>query len=296
MKLRRESAVKATDYKGYRGSRSHNYLAMGVSGAVAFLLVVLSAAAARADTFFSTYDIGTSLDYAIVFTGTGSKTLNMPSDSAVVGNVAIGDAGTLGLAGGKITGNVDFNGAVNESLGGGTITGTSNANVTQIGALTTTVGSDLYDLAQMSLALQADAGTAFTINGSATLCAVSGLGCSAVATYNAGDNTYVFDATLTSLGNSDTLTINAAAGAWVVINVPSTSNGLNGTIKLTGGITEDHVLFNFEGGTLQAAANGDTQMGLFMDITGNINYNSVSSTDGFSVAIARTCNTSQTPT
>jgi hypothetical protein len=67
--------------------------------------------------------------------------------------------------------------------------------------------------------------------------------------------------------NNSGFTINGTANQFVVINVNSGSSNesLGGPISLTGGITSDHVLFNFTGtGHLGASAGGATVNGVFL--------------------------------
>ncbi len=78
----------------------------------------------------------------------------------------------------------------------------------------------------------------------------------------------------------NTFTINGTASQYVVFNIPDTGgHGFNGSIVLTGGITADHVLFNFDAGnyttlsggqTLTISTNGNTITGIFLDPNGNI--------------------------
>ena len=90
--------------------------------------------------------------------------------------------------------------------------------------------------------------------------------------------TYVFKTTTFGIGNGNTLTINGTRAQYVVIDVNSgTSNdALDGALKLTGGITANHVLINFMGtGNLQGAANGATLSGTFLAPNMGISLNSL---------------------
>ena len=89
-----------------------------------------------------------------------------------------------------------------------------------------------------------------------------------------------------------TFTINGSSSHYVVLNIAGNvgNNGLNGSIVLKGGITADHVLFNYTpaigssyssdyaslsgGPTMTINTNGATTTGIFLDPTGCIQVNS----------------------
>jgi hypothetical protein len=90
----------------------------------------------------------------------------------------------------------------------------------------------------------------------------------------------VFRATLSDdFTAGTTFTINGSSTDRVVINIPSTDGlGFDGSIVLEGGITPDHVLFNFDKGNFDTLTGGDTLMidtegfpttGTFLDPNGN---------------------------
>jgi hypothetical protein len=64
-----------------------------------------------------------------------------------------------------------------------------------------------------------------------------------------------------------TFTINRASNQFVVINTTTGGLPLNGSIVLTGGITSDHVLFNFDAGNFDTMSGGDP---LIIDTAGNL--------------------------
>ena len=83
-----------------------------------------------------------------------------------------------------------------------------------------------------------------------------------------------------------TFTINGTADQFVVINIPNVPTidgapvGFDGSIMLTGGITSDHVLFNFGNGNFDTHTGGDpllintggrVTMGTFLDPNGIFN-------------------------
>ena len=90
----------------------------------------------------------------------------------------------------------------------------------------------------------------------------------------------VFTATLSETFTAGTtFTIRGSDKDLVVINIPSTDGlGFDGSIVLEGGITSDHVVFNFHKGDFETLAGGDTLMintdgnrttGTFLNPNGN---------------------------
>ena len=87
--------------------------------------------------------------------------------------------------------------------------------------------------------------------------------------------------------------MNVSASDYVVFNIADGvgTNGLNGTVALAGGITSDHVLFNYTpstsnlttynndytnltgGPTMTISTNGAATTGVFLDPTGNFQVN-----------------------
>jgi hypothetical protein len=93
-----------------------------------------------------------------------------------------------------------------------------------------------------------------------------------------GTGNEVFTASSFSNGSTG-ITVNGTASQFVVINFNNGTNNFNlgGPITLTGGITSDHVLFNFfgTGGTLGGSANGATVNGIFLAPNMKINIDAV---------------------
>jgi len=75
------------------------------------------------------------------------------------------------------------------------------------------------------------------------------------------------------------ITINGSASQFVVININNgtTNEAVNGAVNLSGGITSDHVLFNFvgTGGQLGAAANRAVANGIFLAPNMKINIDAI---------------------
>jgi choice-of-anchor A domain-containing protein len=124
----------------------------------------------------------------------------------------------------------------------------------------------------LSSTLGAESGTALTISGGGQ-------------TINASDGTVdgsgneVFTVAANSFNLQNGITINGTASQYVVINIDNgTANEkINGAVNLTGGITSDHVLFNFvgTGGELGGSANKAVANGIFLAPNMKVNIDSV---------------------
>ncbi|MGC2693984.1 MAG: VPLPA-CTERM sorting domain-containing protein, partial [Desulfobaccales bacterium] len=126
---------------------------------------------------------------------------------------------------------------------------------------------DITSLNSLSSTLGAESGTATTISSGGAINANSGV-------LDSSGNR-VFTVTSISFPNG-TFTITGTSSQYVVLNVSSSdaTNGLNGSIALSGGITPDHVLINYyEGGTMTINTNGATTTGVFLDPDGMFTIN-----------------------
>lgn len=255
-----------------------------ISVAIASVALALALLCSSAHAGFSLP--GDSASYAVLYEGSGGHNLQINSSplngSTIFGNVGLGDE-NLGNPQAQlnnpavITGNVNFAGPINYS-GNAIVHGTTNGSVAA-------VETDLNSLNSLSATLGAELGAALTISlsgtgGSQTINAASGA--------LDGTGNRVFNLTSMTFNNGNTLTINGdGAGDFVVINV-AVANISNphfaGAIDLTGGLTQDEVLFNFIGGnnvtltggsTLQTSANNAFQHCTYLDPNGTINMNSV---------------------
>jgi hypothetical protein len=202
----------------------------------------------------------------------------------ISGNIAIAEGGGFRGSGmGTITGQVQFAGQDIKLDGlsqrfqpdGITITGMppdtfNNANVQE----------DFKAVTMLSRTLRDISGTPITITGGGSVDATS------VKPVNGNS---VFTGTIghinTELGPESTFTagttftIHGSSSDFVVINIPSTDGlGFDGSIVLEGGITSDHVLFNFDkgnfdnltgGDTLTIDTNGNPTTGIFLDPNGD---------------------------
>jgi hypothetical protein len=192
-------------------------------------------------------------DDAVDFAG-DPHNLNFTS-STVTGNIGIGDTGGfVGSGSGTIIGTVQFSagniGQFNPngiSVTGGATFGNAN------------VQTKLNTLNAISQTLSGETGAPLTISGGGSVNASSG---------NLVNGNEVFTATIdSSFFDGTTFTINGTGSQFVVVNIPSTDGlGFNGSIVLTGGITSDHVLFNFDAGNFHTLSGGDT---LTIDTAGN---------------------------
>lgn len=225
------------------------------------------------------FTLGDAANYAVLYEGAGSHNLQINSGphngSTVFGNIGLGiENGGAPQAQlnnpAVINGNINFAGTVNVSNSGAVVNGSINGGVTG-------VETDLNNLNALSSMLGGETGTPVAISiangGSQTINASSG-------TLD-GTGNRVFTVTSLSFVNGSTLTINGSASDYVVLNFNFNTH-FSGTIDLTGGITQDQVLFNLIGGanlvngdTLQFAANNVTQYGTFLDPNGTITVNSV---------------------
>jgi hypothetical protein len=190
------------------------------------------------------------------------------NNSTITGNVGIG-GGVSGIqiaSNGFITGQlliVDTGLTVANSgnVSGGVLQGQS-----QVTTAINTVNA-------LSATFAVEAGTALSITGATTTINVN------TGTLDAGGN-FVFSIASNQFNNDNSgFTINGSASDFVVFNINNgTSNeALGGPILLSGGITPDHVLFNFTGtdGNLQASAGGATVNGIFLAPNMKINLDNV---------------------
>jgi hypothetical protein len=222
-------------------------------------------------------------DYALIYTG-DPHTLFW-SDSSTNSNIGIGDTGSFSGSGScTIAGQVRFAAPFNPdatppqfSPGSINVTGGSAFGVTS-------VAFDLGALTSLSrtLATITDAPT-ITIADEGMVDASSG------APFGQNPQNRIFTAVVSTAGTEPsstfpagaTFTVHGTADQFVVFNIPSTDGvGFDGSIVLTGGITSDHVWFNFDAGDFNTLTGGDpllintggrTTMGTFLDPNGIFN-------------------------
>ena len=200
-------------------------------------------------------------DFAVLYAG-DPHNLNFTS-STVTGNVGIGDTGGfVGSGSGTVFGTVEFAAAnIGQFIPNGiSVTGGAtfgNAHVQ----------SNLNTLTSISQTLSGEAGAPLTISGGGSVNASSGI-------LDPHGGNRVFTATIdSSFFDGTTFTINGTSSDFVVINIPNVPSidgvtvGFDGSIVLSGGITPDHVLFNFDKGDFDNLTGGDT---LMIDTDGNM--------------------------
>jgi hypothetical protein len=202
--------------------------------------------------------------YAVLYTG-DPHNLDF-TNSNVTGNIGIAnDGGFVGSGSGTVNGTVQF------SAGN---TGQFNPNgVTVTGGATfglATVQTDLNALNTLSQNLRNEGGTPQLIAGGGTVNASSG------SLDSNGNN--VFTAAINpNFTAGTTFTINGTSSQFVVFNIITGGLPFNGSIVLTGGITPDQVLFNFDAGNFETNTGGDPLMintggnpttGIFLDPNG----------------------------
>ncbi|PWU16614.1 MAG: hypothetical protein C5B50_13160 [Verrucomicrobia bacterium] len=229
---------------------------------------------------------GFSLDGASQFAVLSQYANNMLNfnNGTITGDIGLGSPRQFTASNGSVVGNVRFSGASSTSgltpnptpgsgtgpftvSGGGTVSGNVVANDAGVTSALNYVNS-------LSQTLGGESGTALTLTSSQTINASSGM--------LDGSGNEVFTAASVNLNNASVLTINGSASDYVVINVTDNNPAFNGSINLTGGITDDHVLFNMYGGnytthtggpTLTISNNGQTANGTFLDPNGGMQMN-----------------------
>jgi hypothetical protein len=211
------------------------------------------------------FGISNAANSAVVYAGNVDPNLNF-TNSTVMGNIGIGGTdGFLGSGSGTVNGTVEF------SAGN---TGQFNPNgVTVTGGATfgvATVQTTLNDFNTLSQNLRNEGGTPQNIAGGSSVNASSGI------LDSNGNN--VFTATINPNFTAETtFTINGTSSQFVVFNINTGGLPFNGSIVLTGGITSDQVLFNFDAGNFDTHTGGDPLMintggnpttGIFLDPNG----------------------------
>jgi choice-of-anchor A domain-containing protein len=200
--------------------------------AMAFLTAFLLVPCASADGF----SLGDAGNYAVLYEGTGGHNLSI-SNVTVNGNVGVGGTGVVQFSGpGTINGKLDFSAS---STGQYHNTNGSNVGPTSVNYGIADVTTALSTVNALSTSLGVEAGTALIINGNQTINASSG-------TLDAAGNE-VFTVTSYTEGNGNVLRINGN-GHNVVFNYAAGGNPqYGGDVVLTGGLTDDQVLWNYTG-------------------------------------------------
>jgi len=213
-------------------------------GAVAIAAVAgLANPPAQAQNFGDFAPTTDTVDYE----GFSEPNLNF-TNSNLTGNIGIGGVGGfVGSGSGTITGTVLFAAASGLfSPDGITVTGGATFG-------NTSVQTNLNALNALSQSLSNEVGTPQLISAGGSVNASAG-----VMDSNGNE---VFTATINpNFTAGTTFTINGTSSQFVVFNTTTGGLPFDGSIVLTGGITSDHVLFNFDAGNYLTLSGGDPLM------------------------------------
>ena len=256
-----------------RAHSLYRYFLRSLPLLLAAVAVTLAVSSARAG-----FSIGSASNFGILYEGNGGNTLSY-NNSTLTGNIGVGGTGKFAATSGTVNGQIEFSAANTGQYSASNFTlnpSTNNPSFSQ-----SAVSSGLNTVNSLSRTLGLENGTSTTITSGATLHANTG-------TLDANGNE-VFTVTSVSFPNG-TFTIQGGATDFVVLNI-SQSASLNGNVVLSGGITSDHVLFNFTpstsnltnynnaytnlsgGPTMTISTNGLTTTGIFLDPTGDFQVN-----------------------
>ena len=224
---------------------------------VGFLLTALLTPSAKADEISATLGVAGPSNYAILFLSTsGQPQMNGPGTTN--GNVGYNGSSTLQL-----------NGSAGPEIHGNLILGNSASvnNSTQVTGSILTGQSATLNAAQTA-ALNAVA----IFNGLTPTSGITSISGSLTITGSAGLNVIDLGVLGIQLGNGQTLTLNAPAGAEFVIN---DSGGLtlnSGLIQETGGVLATDVVFNVAGKVQTSGGlnNESVINGIVLDESGQI--------------------------
>ncbi len=222
------------------------------------------------------FSLGNAANYGILTSpNIGNNSVQLTSDTFITGNIGIANTGganqsspQLQGAGATVHGDVDFAGNIN--ITNTTVTGTTTANVAAVNTAFSTVST-------LSANLGTETGTSLTLTGSNQTINVDNTPANGGGTPDASGNLVYTASGGFQPSSGATVTINGSATDYVVINVPSGEPfKLSGEVDLSGGITEDHVLYNVLGiGQIGGAANGETIHGDIVAINRSFNVDNV---------------------
>jgi uncharacterized repeat protein (TIGR01451 family) len=208
--------------------------------------------------------LGAAGDYAILYTGTGGHNLSITNITAH-GNVGVGGTGVVQFSGpGTIGGRLDFAAA---STGQNHNTNGSNVGPTSVNFGVSPVTTALNTVTTLSSSL-AGLGNSITINGTQTINASDGQ-----AVTLGGVNYRIFKVTSYSENDGKLVTINddVVGDPVVVFNFGFSSNvNLGGDVALTGGLTDDQVVWNFTSSGKNVSLNNNASSFPTLDFHGII--------------------------
>jgi choice-of-anchor A domain-containing protein len=175
--------------------------------------------------------------YAVLYEGTGGHTLHI-TNVTVNGNVGVGGTGLVSDSGpSTVNGRLDFSASNTGQYG----SAPGDTGPTSVNYNVSAVTNALTEVNNLSSSLSG-LGSSLTINGNQTVNESAGQ----LDTVN-GVTYRVFNVTSYSENDGKLLTINGdGSGDDVILNFGSSSNvNLGGDVSLTGGLTDDNVLWNF---------------------------------------------------
>jgi uncharacterized repeat protein (TIGR01451 family) len=182
--------------------------------------------------------LGSAGGYAVLYEGTGGHNLSI-TNVTINGNIGVGGTGAVQFSGpGTITGRLDFSAAKSGQFHNNN---GSNVGPTSVNYSVAAVTTALNTINNLSSAL-AGLGNPLAISGNQTINESAGQ----LVTVN-GINYRAFQVTSYSENDGKLVTINGdGSGNPVLFNFGFNSNvNLGGDVTLTGGLTDDMVLWNF---------------------------------------------------
>jgi hypothetical protein len=254
---------------------------LGVQVLIAIAAVLVMAGAEQAAR--AGYILDGASNYGLLYEGAGNNSTLAFNNSTLNGNIGVGGTASIFQgSSGTVNGLLQFASSTAQYQPSGGFTLSPSTSNPQFGV--PAVSSALSFMNSLSQTLGLEPGTSTTIASGVTINASSG-------SLDANGND-VFTVSAINFSNG-TCTINGTSNQTVVLNVAGNvgSNGLNGTILLTGGITSDEVLINYTpstsntatynssyaslsgGPTLTISTNGLTTSATFLNPTGNFSVN-----------------------
>ena len=219
------------------------------------LIGILLAPSARANTISAALGVAGPANYSILFLSTsGQPQMNGPGTTT--GNVGYNGSTSLQL-----------NGSAGPEINGNLILG-NNATVNNAAQVTGTIFTN--QSAQLNAAQAAAISAGAFFNGLTPTSAMTVVNGTTTIIGSAGLN--VINLTGITLGNGQTLTLSAPAGAQFVINVSGNIVLNSASIILAGGVLNTDVVYNV-GGKVQTSGglnNLSVINGIVLDLTGQI--------------------------
>ncbi len=206
-------------------------------------------------------NVGGLANYAVLYAGTGNNQLSISNDT-INGNIGVGGGQVQFNGPGTIHGRLDFSAANSNQYHN---TNGSNVGPTSVNYNVSAVTTAIAAANSLSSSLGGLTGTNISFNNSnQTINESSGT----LYTNVNGVNYRVFNVTSYSENNNDTVTIvGDGSGDPVVFNFAYNSNtNLGGQVMLTGGLTDDQVMWNFTSSNRQVQLNdnGGTYLGVIL--------------------------------